>query len=141
MGEHKKNYAQRSQARRYVLQVLYADELNPAAGDVQDEIFQHKPEGEELAFADRLIEAVKSHLSEIDPKISSHLKRWSLSQMNVVDKNILRLGVAEMLYTDEHADKKVIINEAVEMAKKFGGDQSYRLINGILDTIAEENHL
>ncbi len=141
MGEHKKNYAQRSQARRYVLQALYAAELNPDAGEGQDEIFSAKPEGDDLVFAERLIEAVKSHLCEIDPKISSHLKRWSLSQMNVVDKNILRMGVAEMLYAGENLDKKVIINEAVEMAKSFGGDKSYRLINGILNTIAEENQL
>lgn len=135
-----KKYDVRSQARRYALQVLYSLELNPEQEADCDEILQEKVSGKGLAFAETLIELVQSHLTEIDPMLSAHLKRWSLSQLNVVDKNILRIGVAELLYSEKKLDKKIVINEAVEMAKIFGGENSYRLINGILNAIAEENH-
>ena len=67
--------------------------------------------------------------------IKAYLKKnWSLTQLNVVDKNILRLAVAEFYHSGEdRPDKKVIINEAIELAKTYGGEGSYRFINGLLD--------
>lgn len=140
MEGHMKKRALRRQARQYALQVLYSLELNPEPEASTDEILPDTVTGKELAFAEALVESVRSHLDEIDPMLAAHLKRWSLSQLNVVDKNILRMGVAELLYTEEKLDKKIVINEAVEMAKVFGGENSYRLVNGILNTIADENH-
>ena len=75
---------------------------------------------------------MKSH-TDIDATISQHLKNWSLQQLNVVDKNILRLAIAEYNFMDDRSDKKIIMNEAIEMAKTFGGEGSYRFINGLLD--------
>ena len=134
----------RKYARRYAMQVLYSYDVNPEAeADVDPNEVETEEtkriEGENLAFAESIIARVKEHEAEIDDILTKHLRRWSLSQMNVVDKTILRMGVAELLYqTAETVDAKVIINEAVDMAKVFGGENSYRLINGILNTIAQE---
>ena len=130
-------------ARRYAMQVLYSYDVNPEAegvdpNDVETEETK-RIEGENLAFAESIVARVKEHEAEIDDILTKHLRRWSLSQMNVVDKTILRMGVAELMYQNEETvDAKVIINEAVDMAKVFGGENSYRLINGILNTIAQE---
>ncbi len=130
----------RRTARRYALQVLYSLDLNPEPDEALDSTVTEKAEGSDLAFARGLIQAVEAHLTEIDGEISSHLRKWSLSQLNIVDKTILRLGAAELLYPPEgSADKGVVINEAVLMAKDFGGEGSYRFINAILDAIAKEH--
>lgn len=79
------------------------------------------------------------HRDEIDGEIVRFLKKWSLSQLNIVDKNILRIAIAEFNYTyEDKADRKVIINEAVELAKAYGGENSYRFINGILSAVTGE---
>lgn len=120
----------RKRAREYALQVLYSQELNPDSEPIDAEVL--KLTEKDKTFSDALIAAVRNH-TEIDGIISEHLKNWSLQQLNVVDKNILRLAIAEYNFMDEKSDKKVIVNEAVELAKTFGGEQSYRFINGLLD--------
>ena len=75
-------------------------------------------------------------------EIVRFLKKWSLSQLNIVDKNILRIAIAEFNYTyEDKADRKVIINEAVELAKIYGGENSYRFINGILSAVTGEKKM
>ena len=133
----------RKYARRYAMQVLYAFDLNPETGlmesDEQETEELGKPEGDYGRFAEELIARVKEHRDEIDIVLTKHLQKWSLAQMNVVDKTILRMGVCEILFPGEEViDTKVIINEAVDMAKVFGGDDSYRLVNGILDAVSRE---
>lgn len=82
------------------------------------------------------------HRDEIDGEIVRFLKKWSLSQLNIVDKNILRIAIAEFNYTyEDKADRKVIINEAVELAKAYGGENSYRFINGILSAVTGKKWL
>ena len=120
----------RKRAREYALQVLYSQELNPDSEPIDAELLKLTEKDKE--FADALIAAVKGH-EELDPTIPSHLKNWSLQQLNVVDKNILRLAIAEYNFMEDKSDKKVIMNEAIEMAKTFGGENSYRFINGLLD--------
>ncbi len=122
----------RTRAREYALQVLYSQELNPESEPIDADL--QKLTDKDKAFADTLISTVKEH-QEIDALITSHLKNWSLAQLNVVDKNILRLAIGEYNYMDDKSDKKVVMNEAIEMAKTFGGEGSYRFINGILDKI------
>ncbi len=129
----------RTYARRYAMQALYAFDLNPgedfAAAEETEET--GKPKGDAAEFAAGLIARVKEHREDIDAVLTNHLRKWSLAQMNVVDKTILRLGACELLFpTEEAIDAKVVINEAVEMAKVYGGDDSYRLVNGILDAIS-----
>ena len=88
-----------------------------------------------------LVEQVQLHRDEIDGEIVRFLKKWSLSQLNIVDKNILRIAIAEFNYTyEDKADRKVIINEAVELAKVYGGENSYRFINGILSSVTGEKN-
>ena len=120
----------RKRAREYALQVLYSQELNPDSEPIDAELLKLTEKDKE--FADALIAAVKGH-EEVDATITSHLKNWPLQQLNVVDKNILRLAIAEYNFMEDKSDKKVIMNEAIEMAKTFGGENSYRFINGLLD--------
>lgn len=121
----------RTSAREYALKVLYSRELNPESEPIEEETLHL--EEKDKAFTDALIEAAAHE--DVDDKIKAYLKKnWSLTQLNVVDKNILRLAVAEFYHSGEdRPDKKVIINEAIELAKTYGGEGSYRFINGLLD--------
>ena len=95
------------------------------------------PTSEEAAtrlFADPLIRGTLEHLSELDAKITHYTKNWDLNRMAVVDRNILRLAVYEMLYRQD-IPPVVSINEAVDIAKRFSTDESGRFVNGILDKV------
>lgn len=121
----------RRNAREYALKVLYSRELNPETETIDSGELELTEK--DRAFADALVKAAAEH-KEIDEKISAHLTNWSLSQLNVVDKNILRLALAEFYFMgDEAEDRKLIINEAVEMAKVYGSESSYRFVNAVLD--------
>ena len=136
-------YAMRRVARRYALQVLYSMDINPETDEAQmGATVTEKVTGDNLVFAESLIHRVRENLPAIDAEIQGHLRKWSLAQLNGVDRNILRIGTAELLFpADEKPEKGTIINEAVMMAKIFGGDTAYRFINGVLNSIAEEHHL
>lgn len=122
----------RRSAREYALKVLYSRELNPDTEAIEGD--GKALSEKDKAFADALIQAVTEHKEPLDTLLQDHLKHWSLSQLNVVDKNILLLALAEADYLGEAAsDRKVILNEAIEMAKVYGGDSSWRFINGVLD--------
>ena len=81
-----------------------------------------------------MISGVEAHLEAIDAKISQYATNWQLKRMAVIDRNILRLGTYELLYADD-IPPKVTINEAVELAKKYGDLESGKFVNGILDKI------
>lgn len=134
----------RKKARSYVLMYLYSLDINPEGNGDIDSV---KPESLELsdedqAFADSLIEKVKEHKSEIDDIITKHLRKWSLGQINGVDRNILRMMIAEYLYTDkdERLAPAILINEAVELTKEYTTGKSYRFVNGVLDNVFKEHH-
>lgn len=130
----------RSKAREHALKVLYAKEINPNTAEISADISDALSE-KGKSFSDFLVEQVQLHLDEIDGEIVRFLKKWSLSQLNIVDKNILRIAIAEFNYTyEDKADRKVIINEAVELAKVYGGENSYRFINGILSSVTGEKN-
>jgi N utilization substance protein B len=98
------------------------------------------PTTEEAAirsFADPLIRGTVEHLAEIDARIVQHAKNWDLGRMAVVDRNVLRLAIYEMLYRDD-IPPVVSINEAVDIAKRFSTDESGRFVNGILDKVKGE---
>ncbi len=84
------------------------------------------------------LKAVKGRISDIDPLIEKNAKGWKLNRIGNADLNILRLAIYEMLY-DEHVPIKVAINEAVELAKKYGTDNSASFINGILANVYEQS--
>ena len=130
----------RSKAREHALKVLYAKEINPNTAEVSADISDALSE-KGKSFSDFLVKQVQLHRDEIDGEIVRFLKKWSLSQLNIVDKNILRIAIAEFNYTyEDKADRKVIINEAVELAKVYGGENSYRFINGILSAVTGEKN-
>ncbi|MFQ9778604.1 transcription antitermination factor NusB [Dialister invisus] len=130
----------RSKAREHALKVLYAKEINPNTAEISADISDALSE-KGKSFSDFLVEQVQRHRDEIDGEIVRFLKKWSLSQLNIVDKNILRIAIAEFNYTyEDKADRKVIINEAVELAKVYGGENSYRFINGILSAVTGEKN-
>ena len=128
----------RSSAREYALMVVYSNDVNPASDEIipdYEESFSEK----DRQFAASLVSSVSENLSVIDKSIVKYLKNWSIEQLNIVDKSILRLAIAEFSYSENSSDKKVIINEAVELAKKYGGENSYRFINGILNSALRES--
>lgn len=127
----------RTQAREAALQILYQREIrNCNAELVFDQFWQDQnPEGNDVKdYARRLVFGVDRQCAEIDQKISSYATNWQLRRMAVIDRNILRIGVFELLYTDD-IPPKVSINEAVELAKKYGDLESSKFVNGILDKI------
>mgnify|MGYP004447289181 CR=1 FL=1 len=91
------------------------------------------------AFAGLVISGAVEHIEEIDGKISKHLSdSWTLERINKVTLAILRSGVYELMYQSS-ADSKIVIDEAVEIAKKYGEDGSFKFINAVLDQISKEN--
>lgn len=95
------------------------------------------PTTEEAAlehFAEPLIRGTLEHIAELDEKIKHYAKNWDLHRMAVVDRNVLRLAIYEMLYRDD-IPPVVSINEAVDIAKRFSTDESGRFVNGILDKV------
>lgn len=85
--------------------MLYALDLNPDAEPVLDSTITEKAEGADLNFAETLIRTVREHREEIDQLITSHLRKWSLSQLNAVDRNILRIGMAELFFRGKERRK------------------------------------
>ncbi len=91
---------------------------------------------DEPDFAWRLANGIIEHLKEIDKIIQTAAPEWPLDQISIVDRNILRLGLYELLYADkDEVPPKVAINEAIEIAKSFGGLNSSKFINGVLGTV------
>ena len=126
--------AKRSKAREVALQVLYQDDLNPGPEPPKREEFLRSRlrEDEELiAFARSLIDGVCRNREELDALLGRTADNWSLERMAATDRNVLRLGAYEILYTETPGP--VAINEAVELAKRFGTAHSAQFVNGILD--------
>jgi N utilization substance protein B len=123
----------RSRAREVVLQVLFQDDLNPAPNPIAaDEFLRLRLQGDELLdFARSLLAGVRRNQGELDQLLSRTADNWSLERMAATDRNVLRLGAFEILYTATPG--RVAINEAVELAKRFGSAHSAQFVNGILD--------
>lgn len=130
----------RRSGRAYALQLLYARDGDPetdvasAAGAWAD-AFDLPVETEALAFARELAAAAATHAPKIDELIGASSKNWRIDRMSRVDRNILRLGACELLAFRD-VPVKVVINEAVELAKRFGTAESSAFVNGVLDRIA-----
>ncbi len=132
----------RSTGRVYALQVLYALDLNerPSPGFAIDQIWRSfglEIGPESVAFALSLVRHAREGLEVIDDTIRSVSKNWRLERMSRVDRNILRLATYELRASTE-VPVKVVINEAVELAKQFGAEEAPAFVNGVLDRIATE---
>jgi N utilization substance protein B len=126
-------------ARELALQLLYQRELSAdeVSGDTQASLNGIDLSTDAGLFCKELIEGVTGHIDELDSTIKPYLEHWSLERMSVVDRNILRLAVYELRFMDD-IPFKVSIDEAIELAKLFGSDESGAFVNGILDSLAKE---
>ena len=133
-----RRHEEKTAARLAALQLLYSAEIAEkypsemiAEGAVLDE------DGAFSEYAQSLIDGIEEHIDEIDDCIDDASENWALDRMPIVDRSLLRLAVCEMLYVDS-VPLSVSINEAVELAKAYGGeDESPRFVNGVLGRIAE----
>ena len=126
----------RSQCREWALQFLYQAEFaGPDRPAALERFWRHfQAEGAPPAYLKDLVEGVAAHLEELDVFIVRYSEHWRLERMTVVDRNLLRLAIYELLYQPQ-IPPKVVINEAVEMAKRYGSEASGGFINGILDQV------
>lgn len=128
---------ERTRARRQALNLLYQREIT---GDSVERILESgnysREDGELTEFCRALVDGVESHQDEIDEALSEISEHWSVARMPLVDRSILRLAAYEILFAGD-IPASVSINEAVEMAKVFGGDDSSKFVNGVLGRLAE----
>lgn len=128
---------QRTAARRAALALLYTSEITEEyATTIADEGRALEEAGPLTDYAKQLVRGVESHIAAIDKEIAATAENWSVHRMPIVDRSILRLAVYEMMFVGE-VPTSVCINEAIELAKDFGGeDESPRFVNGVLGRIA-----
>ena len=127
--------SRRSRAREVALQILYQEDLSGERDPVQEEaFFCARIKSDSIRqFARDLVNGVRTKQLQIDACLIQYAEHWSLSRMPPTDRNILRMGSFELLFGD--APPKVVINEAVELAKRFGTAQSSQFVNGMLDRV------
>lgn len=133
------NMPRRSRARQVVLQLLYEDDLNPQHNMAASDRFlcqRLRNDSDLVGFARSLLSGVRRNRRELDQMLAANADNWSLDRMAVTDRNVLRMGVYEILHADTPGP--VAINEAVELAKRFGTRQSAQFVNGILDRLLHE---
>lgn len=127
----------RTKSREYALQMLYAIDITKEEPKKCIEHFwdrENNVDNQVRAFADDLVLGVAAKKKEIDSMISKHATNWQLDRMAVIDRNVLRFATYELLFMED-IPPKVSINEAIDIAKKFGGNDSGKFVNGILDKI------
>ena len=128
---------ERSRARGWALQALYAwesrgggeESLVPVLQELSQEL---RISARNRVYADVLVRLVSRNLSKIDRIIRSHLTNWSLERLSVIDRNILRLGIAELVFVDD-VPAKVTIREMMHLAERYSTPESPRFVNGVLD--------
>ena len=128
----------RRKERELAVQMLYQWDMNHQPVERVLESFGRLREAKqgEREFARRLVKVTLESLDEIDALIGEHAEHWRLSRMAAVDRNVLRLAVCEFLH--ENTPKKVVINEALELAKKYSTPEAAQFVNGILDAVRLE---
>jgi len=132
--------SRRSRAREVVLQVLYQHDLNPDQDiDIRQQFVKARLNRQEglIAFAQSLLDGVIGHRDEIDEQLKKIAENWKLGRMARIDRNILRLGAYEILFAE--TPDRVAINEAIELAKRYGNEQSSQFVNGILDRLLKRS--
>ena len=136
--------ASRHLSRSIVMQSLYEWDFYgkiPADLDkiVGRNIEEFGPGMEDVNFVWELVRGVVKHLADIDKIVEKAAPEWPIPQIPMVDRNVLRVGLYELMYSDKaEVPPKVAINEAIELAKTFGGESSGRFINGVLGTVYKE---
>lgn len=126
-------------ARSLVLQSLYEWDFHDQSKEQALEITERNlkefaPEMDERPFALGLIKGIMAHKDEIDGSIGHFAPDWPIERITTVDRNVLRMGIYELMY-DQEIPSKVAINEAIELAKTFGGESSGKFVNGVLGAV------
>lgn len=129
--------ARRSRAREVALQALFQEDLNPQESPkLLSQFLITRLKSDDLRdFARSLVMGVKRNQTELDDLLQQHADNWSLGRMAATDRNVLRLGAFEIRYAD--TPDRVAIDEAIELAKRFGSANSSQFVNGILDKLLE----
>ena len=130
----------RRSARELALQMLFQRGFHQDSQDSREGFvsFGQAQKTEVTAYAEQLVAGVLEHLTSIDGLIEKHAQHWSLERIAPVDRSILRFSICELLYFKE-VPSKVVIDEAIEVAKKYGNEDSGAFINGILDQILRQS--
>lgn len=129
----------RRRAREISLQVLYEEDINPtrdlhvADAFVEKRLLHNKAL---VAFAFQLLAGVRSHREAIDIILTRHASNWSVKRMTTIDRNVLRMSTYEMVFGE--VPGRVAINEAIELAKRYGSKNSGQFVNGILDRVLRD---
>jgi len=136
--------ASRHLSRSIAMQSLYEWDFSGKKSEALDKIVkknikEYGPGLKNVDFVWQLVNGVKDHLSKIDKIIEKAAPEWPIDQITIVDRNVLRIGLYELLYENKtEVPPKVAINEAIELAKTFGGESSGKFINGVLGTVFKE---
>lgn len=135
--------ANRHLSRSIAMQCLYEWDFNGKGDNVEKlierNIKEFGPGMDDTSFVRSLVENIIKNIDKIDPLIEKCAPEWPIEQVTIIDRNILRLGIYELLFGNyEEVPPKVAINEAIELAKSFGGESSGRFVNGVLGTIYRE---
>ena len=125
------------------MQSLYEWDFSEKKSDLQKiterNIGEFGPGLEDKSFTWQLVTGIVQHIQEIDKIIEKAAPQWPIDQISIIDRNVLRMGLYELLYEDKTAvPPKVAINEAIELAKSFGGENSGKFINGVLGAVYKE---
>ncbi|MBI4445645.1 MAG: transcription antitermination factor NusB [Acidobacteria bacterium] len=130
--------AGRRKARELALQLLFQEEVTRYPRGEISEVFWRSQSADEESreFAEHLFQESLEHRERIDELIRRHSEHWRFERIAAVDRNILRMAVCEFLYTD--TPRIVAIDEAIEIARRFSGEQSTEFVNGVLDAIKQE---
>lgn len=129
-------------ARTVAMQTLYerdfhGGKMDDSDGAVARNLEEFAPGLDDKGFAKELVDGVLKHQKDIDATITKYAPAWPLPQITIVDRNILRIGVFELKHSDS-VPSKVAINEAIELAKTFGGESSGKFVNGVLGAIFKD---
>ena len=135
--------ATRHLVRTVILQSLYEWDFYGKSTDItqvlERNLAEFAPGIDEPEFAWKILKGIAEHIDEIDAQIKKTAPDWPLEKIAIIDRNILRVGLYELLFADKNeVPPKVAINEAIEMAKNYGGPNSSRFINGVLGTVFRE---
>lgn len=135
--------ASRHRARQRALQILYSWDMrrypvDSAVDAYYDDLYseESRVQPQRDGFVDGLVRGVTESLEEIDSRITRHAEHWRIERMSAVDRNILRLAVFEMLRYD--TPPAVVIDEALELARRFSNEESVQFVNGVLDAVNRE---
>ena len=126
----------RRTAREKALQAIFQMDVSKVTAEAA---LEHVLEGKQSdSYLNRLVTGVAEHMETIDEVISNHLEKWTIDRLANVDRNLLRFSVYELLYCQDDVPANVVIDEAVEIAKVYGDDQSSKFINGVLSKVKQK---